>query len=128
MGNHAYSRALGVVIGEVRNGVAISSALEKYPELFPRTLISLMVVGERTGALGHILATFADFYEEEVDNNLKDLTAVMEPALLLIMGLLSGQLLFLLFFLFISLSGISLSAIFNNLCTIIRSLKFFVIF
>jgi type II secretory pathway component PulF len=49
-----------------------------------------MVVGERTGALGHILATFADFYEEEVDNNLKDLTAVMEPALLLIMGLLVG--------------------------------------
>lgn len=90
IGNHHYTKALERTIDEVKNGSAISTALAKSPDLFPRMLISLMVVGERTGTLGQILATFADFYEEEVDNKLKDLTAILEPALLLIMGLLVG--------------------------------------
>ncbi len=75
---------------QIRNGVSISEALGKYPDLFPKLLISLVIVGERTGTLNEILVTFADFYDEEVDNKLKDLTSILEPALLLIMGLLVG--------------------------------------
>ncbi|KKU81349.1 MAG: General secretory pathway component, cryptic [Parcubacteria group bacterium GW2011_GWA1_47_8] len=75
-------------------GMSISDAFAKYPDLFPRLLISLLVVAERTGTLSEILITFADFYEEEVDNKLKDLTATLEPALLLIMGLLVGSIAF----------------------------------
>ena len=68
----------------------ISKALEKFPALFPRLLISLIIVGERTGTLHEILGTFADFFEEEVDNKVNDLTVILEPILLLIMGLLVG--------------------------------------
>lgn len=90
IGNQSYALAINNSIVDVKNGVSISDALSKYPELFPRLLISLIIVGERTGSLHEILNTFADFYEEEVDNKLKDLTSVLEPALLLVMGILVG--------------------------------------
>lgn len=90
--NEGYSAAITGAIQEVENGLPVSEALGKYPELFPNLLVSLIVVGERTGSLKDVLITFSDFYEEEVDNTLKDLTAVLEPILLLIMGLMIGAL------------------------------------
>ena len=90
IGNESYALAINRAILDIKNGVTISDALSKFPDLFPRLLVSLIIVGERTGSLSDILSTFADFYEEEVDNKLKDLTAVLEPALLLVMGILVG--------------------------------------
>lgn len=90
IGNQMYTNALTAVGLDIQNGVPISKSLEKFPDLFPRLLISLIIVGERTGTLHEILGTFSDFYEEEVDNKLKDLTVILEPALLLLMGLLVG--------------------------------------
>ncbi len=89
--NHIYTQAIDNVIEDIKNGIPISQSLAKYPKLFPSLLISLMSVGERTGSLEEILKTFSDFYEEEVDNTLKQLTAVLEPVLLLIMGLMIGS-------------------------------------
>lgn len=88
--NQHYTRAIGKVIDDINNGIPISESLSKYPKLFPHLLISLTVVGERTGSLHEIFITFADFYEEEVDNTLKELTLILEPTLLLIMGLMIG--------------------------------------
>lgn len=90
VGNHSYTKALESVIIDIKNGLSLSTSLGRYPNLFPRMLTSLVVVGERTGTLREVLTTFADFYEEEVDNSLKNLTAIVEPTLLLIMGLLVG--------------------------------------
>jgi len=90
IGNESYTRALDAAITDIENGLPISKSLSKFPDLFPRLLVSLITVGERTGSLHEILGTFSDFYEEEVDNKLKDLTAILEPALLLLMGLLVG--------------------------------------
>ena len=71
--------------------MSISDSLGKYPKLFPNLLMNLIIVGERTGSLQEILITFADFYDEEVDNTLKELTSFLEPVLLLIMGLMIGS-------------------------------------
>lgn len=90
LGNHIYTSAVDSAILDIKNGIPISEALGKFPKLFPRLLISLIAVGERTGSLNEILKTFSDFYEEEVDNKLKDLTSFLEPALLLFMGLMVG--------------------------------------
>lgn len=87
-GNHVYETAIRQCIEDVKNGIPISTAIGKYPKLFPRLLISLIIVGERTGSLHEILRTFSDFYEEEVDNRLKDLTTFLEPILLLFMGIM----------------------------------------
>lgn len=90
IGNQSYSLAIESSILDVKNGVALSESFGKYPQLFPRMLISLIGVGERTGSLQNILITFSDFYEEEVDTNLKQLTSILEPVLLLFMGLMVG--------------------------------------
>jgi type IV pilus assembly protein PilC len=90
IGNESYKLAINNAIVDIKSGVTISDALSKYPDLFPRLLMSLIIVGERTGSLHEILTTFAEFYEEEVDNKLKDLASVLEPALLLVMGVLVG--------------------------------------
>lgn len=94
IGNQKYEAAIIAVVDEVKNGLSISAALGKFPDLFPRLLVSLATVGEKTGSLSGILLTFSDFYEEDVDSKLKDLTAVLEPILLLIMGLLVGSIAF----------------------------------
>ena len=88
--NNAYTNAIKKIIEDIKNGITISTSFSKYPELFPSLLVSLISVGERTGSLQEILITFSDFYEEEVDNNLKELTSFLEPVLLLIMGLMIG--------------------------------------
>ena len=89
--NHIYNEAIEKVIADIKNGIPISESLAKFPKLFPILLISLIKVGERTGSLEEILISFADFYEEEVDNTLKELTSILEPVLLLIMGLMIGS-------------------------------------
>lgn len=89
--NDSYTNAINKTIENVKNGIPLSRSLSDFPELFPSLLISLITVGERTGSLEEILITFADFYEEEVDNQLKELTSILEPVLLLIMGLMIGS-------------------------------------
>lgn len=91
MDNHNYTKALLKVIDDIKDGINISESLSKYPKLFPNLLVSLVAVGERTGSLEEILINFSDFYEEEVDNQLKALTSFLEPVLLLIMGLMIGS-------------------------------------
>jgi type IV pilus assembly protein PilC len=90
VGNEYYKMAILKVESEVSRGVALSKALSAYKKLFPNFLISLVVVGEKTGTLENILKTFADFYDEEVDYTLRSLTTFIEPILLLVMGLVIG--------------------------------------
>ncbi|MCX6755019.1 MAG: type II secretion system F family protein [Candidatus Nomurabacteria bacterium] len=88
--NHNYTIAIEKTIEDIKNGIPISVALGKFPKLFPNLLISLITVGEKTGSLEEILITFSDFYDEEVDNKLKELASILEPVLLLIMGFMIG--------------------------------------
>jgi type II secretory pathway component PulF len=91
IGNDIYEKSLVRVASDMKNGIPLSQALRKSEELFPKILISLVGVGEKTGTLGQVLKNFADFYEDDVDDALKDLTTFLEPALLLFMGLTVGM-------------------------------------
>lgn len=90
VGNDFYKDAILESEKQIKNGVPFSRTLEPHPEYFPRFLVGLIIVGEKTGTLDGVLKTFADFYDEEIDNDLKDLTTFIEPVLLLIMGLIIG--------------------------------------
>ncbi|MBI4812426.1 type II secretion system F family protein [Candidatus Falkowbacteria bacterium] len=90
VGNRAYKKAVMASISEVKNGIPLSNALGKEKTLFPHLLVSMMAVGEKTGTLTEVLRNFSNFYDEEVDNTLKDLVTFLEPALLLVMGLVIG--------------------------------------
>lgn len=90
VGNQYYKEAILKVNADVSRGVSLSKALKACDKLFPNFLISLVIVGEKTGSLENILKTFADFYDEEVDYTLRTLTTFLEPIMLLIMGLIIG--------------------------------------
>lgn len=90
VGNEIYRQAIIGIAADMKVGVQLSRALQKYPDLFPTLLTSLIGVGEKTGNLEYVLQTFSDFYDDEVDNKLKDLTGLFEPVLLIIMGIIVG--------------------------------------
>lgn len=90
VGNDYYKKAILDSAEQVKNGVPFSKTFGNHTDLFPRFLLSLIAIGEKTGTMDNILKTFADFYDEEVDQTLKDLTNFLEPLLLLVMGLIIG--------------------------------------
>lgn len=91
VGNYYYREAITASARDIQNGVPFSDTFKRYPELFPGLFVSLVIVGEKTGSLGGVLTTIADFYEEEVDIKLKDLSSLIEPILLLVMGAVIGS-------------------------------------
>lgn len=90
VGNHQYEEAILKAGDELKNGIPLSQALRNNPKLFPNFLTSLIAVGEKTGTLDTVLKNFSIFYEDDVNNALKDLTTYLEPLLLLFMGLIVG--------------------------------------
>jgi len=90
VGNDQYEVAILKANDEIKNGIPLSQALKNDPKLFPSFLTSLIAVGEKTGTLDVVLNNFSNFYEDDVNNALKDLTTFLEPLLLLFMGLVVG--------------------------------------
>lgn len=74
---------------EVREGATLAAALER-PHILPKLAIEMVSVGEETGSLESMLRDVGDFYEADLDTRLSQLTTWIEPALLLVMGVLVG--------------------------------------
>jgi type II secretory pathway component PulF len=74
----------------VNRGEQISNYLKKNRELFPDVMTQMIAVGERSGNLSNTLVYLSDFYEAEVDDFTKNLSSLIEPALMVIMGILVG--------------------------------------
>jgi type II secretory pathway component PulF len=75
---------------EVAKGVSLANAFRKKEKIIPGLLISVIQVGEKTAELDEMLLNIADFYEEQVDNSLKSMASLIEPILLVIVGLAIG--------------------------------------
>jgi type IV pilus assembly protein PilC len=86
LGNFLYKEALFSAVEKVKKGEKLSLALKPYQKIYPLTLISMIEVGEETGATSEILSKLAEFYEEEVSNATKNLVSVIEPVLMLFIG------------------------------------------
>lgn len=93
LGNETYKKMLmQMTQQEISRGISFGIALKRRPEYFPRLVSSMIVVGERSGNLETMLEHLAGFYEEAVDDALKTMITVLEPALLLGVGLIIGAL------------------------------------
>ena len=68
----------------------MAEALKKYENIYPSLVIQMIEVGEETGETATILEKLADFFEEEVANATKNLSAIIEPVLMLIVGAVVG--------------------------------------
>ncbi|MBN2113817.1 MAG: type II secretion system F family protein [Acidimicrobiia bacterium] len=91
-GNAVVSEALADVQESVKRGESLAGPLARH-EVFPPMVTHMMAVGEETGALDAMLAKVADFYDQEVDDSVNALTSLIEPFLIVVMGVGVGGIL-----------------------------------
>jgi len=90
VGNYYYQKALTRVSQNIVAGTKLSKNLQDFPELFPVMTIRMIGVGEESGKFEDTLFYLAEFYEAEVDNATKSLASIIEPVLLMVIGLVVG--------------------------------------
>ena len=93
VGSRVYQDILKEVADGVKSGLALSAAFEKYPDKIPAIMVQMVQVGEETGSLGSILKTLTDFYRREVDDAVDTLVGLIEPIMIVVLGLGVGILL-----------------------------------
>ncbi len=88
--NVYYKEKLMEMAEHIKRGGKLSVVLLEHPKIFPTLTSQMVEVGESTGSLSNSLMFLSDMYENEVDDQTKNLSAVMEPALMVFIGLLVG--------------------------------------
>ncbi len=86
MTNEEYKMVIEELSKEIQKGAPISSTLEKYPKLFPPISVRMIAVGDKTGNTAEMLNSVAVFYQTQVDDTLDNLSTIIEPIMLFIMG------------------------------------------
>lgn len=86
VGNSFYQGVLMEAEKAVVKGGSLSEAFERHPELYPPLVAEMIAVGEETGRLSNLLKETAEFYEDSVELQTKDLSTIIEPFLMLIIG------------------------------------------
>ncbi|OGF72154.1 hypothetical protein A3C05_02925 [Candidatus Giovannonibacteria bacterium RIFCSPHIGHO2_02_FULL_45_40] len=88
--NHLYQNILDDARAKIQRGETISKAFLSSGELYPSLVGEMIGIGEETGELSQMLLRLASFYESEVSQATKDLSTVIEPALMILMGVVVG--------------------------------------
>ena len=89
LNNKVLERGLLTAVIRVEEGSKLSSALESI-KLMPPLALRMLSVGESTGSLEEMLADISDYFEEEIERNLAVLTTAIEPAIMVVMGVVIG--------------------------------------
>lgn len=90
-GNHVYYEATKKIQTEINTGISLTVAMQN-SEVFPNMVLQMVSIGEESGSLDAMLSKVADFYEEEVDDAVEGLSSLMEPIIMVILGVLIGGL------------------------------------
>ncbi len=93
VGSYVYKNILKDVTDGVKSGLALSVNFAKYPDRLPAIMVQMIKVGEETGSLGVILNTLTNFYKREVDDAVDTLVGLIEPVMIVVLGLGVGLLL-----------------------------------
>ncbi|HEV2209673.1 MAG TPA: type II secretion system F family protein [Verrucomicrobiae bacterium] len=89
VGNVIMERAIKAAAVDIERGESISTALGKHP-IFPSMIIRMVTAGEQTGKIDNMLERIADFLDEEIETTLSGLTALIEPILIVFLGVVVG--------------------------------------
>ena len=89
VGNVVMETAVKTAAGDIERGESISAALGKHP-VFPVMIIRMVTAGEQTGKIDSRLERIADFLDEEIETTLSGLTALIEPILIVFLGVVVG--------------------------------------
>ncbi len=101
-GNVVVGEAVSAVHESVKEGETITAPLEA-SNVFPPMVISMVDVGEQTGALPEMLMKIADNYDDEVDNAVSAMTSLLEPIMIVFLAVIVGSIVIALFLPLISL-------------------------
>lgn len=88
--NIYYQQAIAEAADKVRIGIDLVVALEKYPKLFTPMVTQMIQVGEESGTMEKVLAEVSNFYETEIDETMKNLSSLIEPILVIVIGAIVG--------------------------------------
>jgi len=105
LGNRRMAQELEHVADRVREGEALAATMQA-TGVFPDVAIKMVEVGESTGALQEMLNSLADFFDEEIETNLSRFVTLIEPALLVVMGIVIAGLLLALYLPLFQLSSV----------------------
>ncbi len=86
LGNALYQDAVNAFVPDLTKGTRMAVSMRKFPRIFPPLVTQMVSVGEETGTLSQVLEELAIFYEEEVDNIMKRLPSIIEPLLMVVLG------------------------------------------
>jgi type IV pilus assembly protein PilC len=88
-GNHIYMMATKEIQNKVSTGTSLTSAMQE-SNVFPNMVIQMVSIGEESGALDSMLGKVADFFEAEVDDAVEAISSLMEPMIMVVLGVLIG--------------------------------------
>ena len=88
-GNYVYKAASKQIQSEVNTGTSLTSSMQN-TALFPNMVTQMVAIGEESGALDSMLGKVADFFEAEVDDAVAALSSLMEPMIMVVLGVLIG--------------------------------------
>ena len=89
VGNVVMEKAIQTAASDIERGESISAALGKHP-IFPSMVIRMITAGEQTGKIDNMLERISDFLDEEIETTLSGLTALIEPILIVFLGVVVG--------------------------------------
>ena len=89
VGNVVMEKAIKVAATDIERGESISVALGKHP-VFPNMIIRMITAGEQTGKIDNMLERISDFLDEEIETTLSGLTSLIEPILIVFLGVVVG--------------------------------------
>jgi len=87
LSNFYYRRVLEQAVARVETGEPLSSILEE-EDIFPPFLTRMLMIGEQTGKMDEVLFYLSEFYETELDTTLKNISTIIEPAMLITIGII----------------------------------------
>jgi type IV pilus assembly protein PilC len=90
MDNRVYSKGILQICSEVVNGHPLNVAMRS-SGLFPNMAVQMIAVGEVSGSLGEMLNKVADYFEEDVNQMVDNLSNLLEPLIMVILGLIIGS-------------------------------------
>src|SRR3989344_4908111 len=86
VGTRTFARVVAEANERVKKGEELSAAFSEHPKLYPVLFSDMIAVGEETGKVAEMLSQVAEYYEDDVENRTKDLSTVIEPVLMLLIG------------------------------------------
>ena len=90
LGNSLFSGAVADAAREIQKGIQINVIFKRYPHLFPPLVVQMIGVGEETGTISKMFLRLAIFYEAEVSEKTKNLSSIIEPLMMVIIGVVVG--------------------------------------